>query len=85
MSKELIYKICLFGDRNVGKTSLTQAGIQKKPPVCIDLAIKNLTIKSSKIILQIWNLRSDPQFQFIFPLFMRGVSGGIFMYDITNY
>ena len=48
-SKDLLLKICLFGDRNVGKTSLTQAGIQKKevkPPVCIDLAIKNLTIKS---------------------------------------
>ena len=47
MSKALIYKICLFGDINVGKTSLTQAGIQKnevKPPVCIDIAIKNLTI-----------------------------------------
>ena len=88
MSKELIYKICLFGDRNVGKNSLTQAGIQKnevKPPVCIDFAIKILTINSSKIILQIWNLRSDPQFQFIFPIFMRGISGGIFMYDITNY
>ena len=88
MSKELIYKICLFGDRNVGKTSLTQAGIQKnevKPPVCIDFAIKIFTINSSKIILQIWNLRSEPQFQFIFPVFMRGVSGGIFMYDITNY
>ncbi|MHA2132032.1 MAG: Rab family GTPase [Promethearchaeota archaeon] len=88
MSKELIYKLCIFGDINVGKTSLTQASIQKnekKPPVCIDIAIKVLTINSSKIILQIWNLRSDPQFQFIFPIFMRGVSGGIFMYDITNY
>jgi len=88
MSKELIYKICLFGDRNVGKTSLTQAGIQKKKvklPVCIDIAIKNFTINSSKIILQIWNLRSDPQFQFIFPVFIKGISGGIFMYDITNY
>jgi GTPase SAR1 family protein len=50
MSKELIYKICLFGDRNVGKTSLTQVGIQKKeakPPVCIDIAIKNLTLNLS--------------------------------------
>ena len=88
MSKELIYKICLFGDRNVGKTSLIQTGIQKKevrPPVCIDFAIKNLTINSSKITLQIWNLRSDPHFQFIFPFFIKGISGGIFMYDITNY
>jgi len=88
INKDLILKICIFGERNVGKTSLTQAGIQKKevkPPVCIDIALKNLTINSSKIILQIWNLRSDPQFQFIFPIFMRGISGGIFMYDITNY
>jgi len=88
MNKEIIYKICLFGDRNVGKTSLTQASILKKeakPPVCIDIAIKNIAINSLKIILQIWNLRSEPQFDFIFPTFMRGVSGGIFMYDITNY
>ncbi|MFX1281919.1 MAG: Rab family GTPase [Promethearchaeota archaeon] len=88
MSKELIYKICLFGDRDVGKTSFTQSSILKKeikPPVCIDIAIKNITINSINIILQIWNLRSDPHFDFIFPTFMRGVSGGIFMFDITNY
>jgi len=42
-------------------------------------------MNSSKIILQIWNLRSDHQFQFIFPVFIKGTSGGIFMYDITNY
>jgi small GTP-binding protein len=87
MSKKLIYKICLFGDRDVGKTSLSQSGILKeeiKPPVCMDFALKYVTINSSKIILQIWNLRSDPQFDFIFPTFMRGISGGIFMFDITN-
>ena len=36
---------------------ITQAGIQKKelkPPVCIDIVIKNLRINSSKIILQIF-------------------------------
>ncbi|MFX1531600.1 MAG: Rab family GTPase [Promethearchaeota archaeon] len=88
MSKELIFKICLFGDNDVGKTSLTHASIQKreaKPPVCIDIAIKNIIIHSVKIIFQIWNLRSDPQFEFIFPVFMGSLSAGIFMYDITNY
>ncbi|MFX1488119.1 MAG: Rab family GTPase [Promethearchaeota archaeon] len=88
MNRELIYKICLFGDKDVGKTSLTKASIrqrEEKPPVCIDIAVKNITINSYKVILQIWNLRSDPQFEFIFPVFMGGISGGIFMYDITNY
>ena len=91
MSKELIYKICLFGDRNVGKTELLRAYVpemfnkQKKPPTCINLAIKNLTINSSKIMLQIWILGSELSFKFIFPAFTGGASGGIFMYDITKY
>ncbi|MFW9878794.1 MAG: Rab family GTPase [Candidatus Thorarchaeota archaeon] len=87
MSKELIYKICLFGDSDVGKTSLTHASIQQrqaKPPVCIDIAIKTIIINSFKVIFQIWNLRNDPQFEFIFPVFMGSLSAGIFMYDITN-
>ena len=63
MSKELIYKICLFGDSNVGKTSLTQAGIQKKevkPPVCIDIGIKDLTINSlPRYLLMVLALAGD--------------------------
>jgi len=91
MSKELTYKICLFGDRNVGKTELLQAYVpemfvkQTKPPTSINLAIKNLTINSSKIMLQIWILGSELSFKFIFPAFTKGASGGIFMYDITKY
>ena len=91
ISNDLVFKICLFGDKNVGKTSLVQKGIKKrfnketKPPTCIDIAIKRLTMNSFKIALQIWTLRSDPQFKLLFPIFTRGVSGGIFMYDITNY
>ncbi|MFW9973120.1 MAG: Rab family GTPase [Candidatus Odinarchaeota archaeon] len=88
MNKKLIFKICLFGDNNVGKTSLTHESIQQKetkPPVCIDITTKNIIINPFNITFQIWNLRSDPQFEFIFPVFMKGVLAGIFMYDITNY
>lgn len=91
ISNDLVFKICLFGDKNVGKTSLIQKSIlemfnkETKPPTCIDIAIKRLTINSFKIALQIWILRSDPQFKFLFPNFTGEVSGGIFMYDITSY
>ena len=90
ISNDLTFKICLFGEKNVGKTSLIQALIQKrfnketKPPKFIDIEIKELTINSFKIALQIWILRFDFQFEFFFPIFLRGTSGGIFMYDITN-
>jgi len=91
MNKELIYKICLFGDRNVGKTELLRAYVpemfnkQKKPPMCINIAVKNLIINSTKVTLQIWILGSELSFKFIFPAFTNGASGGIFMYDITKY
>lgn len=58
---------------------------QKKPPTCINVAVKNLIINSTKVALQIWNLGSELSFKFIFPAFTRGASGGIFMYDITKY
>ena len=90
-SNDLIFKICIFGDRNVGKTELLRVYVpkimneQKKPPTGIDIAIKNLTINSFKITLQIWILGSELSFKFIFPAFTGGASGGIFMYDITKY
>jgi len=58
---------------------------QKKPPTCINIAVKNLIINSTKVALQIWILGSELIFKFIFSAFSRGASGGIFMYDITKY
>jgi len=85
MSKDLIYKICIFGDRNVGKTELLRAYVpemfnkQKKPPTCINIAIKNLTINSSKIMLQIWILGSELSFKFIFPAFTGGIRRNLYV------
>ena len=59
INNDLVFKICLFGDKNVGKTSLIQKTIlekfnkETKPPTCIDIAIKRVTINSFKIALQI--------------------------------
>jgi len=59
--------------------------IEKKPPSCINIAVKDLTINSTKVTLQIWILGSAIDFKLIMPIFGKGSSGGIFMYDITNY
>ena len=75
----------------MGKTSLIHKytpetfNIKKKPPTCINIAVKDLIINSIKVTLQIWILGSVIDFKLIIPIFGKGSSGGIFMYDITNY
>jgi len=51
----------------------------------INIAAKDLIINSIKITLQIWILGNNIDFRLTMPLFGRGSSGGIFMYDITDY
>ncbi|MFX1574957.1 MAG: Rab family GTPase [Promethearchaeota archaeon] len=91
ISRDLTFKICIFGEKNVGKSSLIKVATQKefnrltRPPAIIDIETKNLTINSTKVVLQIWILRFDFQFEFFFPLFLRGASGGIFLFDITDF
>jgi len=91
ISKDLIFKLCIFGEKNVGKTSLIRTYVPDmvnkgaRPPMCINLAVKYLTINSTKVALQIWILGSELSFKFMFPVFTKGSSGGIFLYDITNY
>ncbi len=91
IDKDIIFKICIFGEKNVGKTSLIRtfapetSNKEIKPPMGIDIAVKTLTIDSSKITFQIWILGTELSFKFIFSAFTMGASGGIFIYDITKY
>jgi len=50
----------------------------------VNLSVKHVIIDNRKILLQIWDLASDNQFEFLLPSYARGTSGAIFMYDITN-
>ncbi|MFX1573699.1 MAG: Rab family GTPase [Promethearchaeota archaeon] len=89
--KDLIFKICIFGEKNVGKSSLIRTFTPEmfnnriKPPVCIDIAVKKVILGSSEVTLQIWILGTELSFKFIFSAFTRGASGGIFMFDLTTY
>lgn len=84
------FKICIFGDSGVGKTTLTRRFITGKFETDIkttlgaEIFVKNLEIKNIKISLQIWDFGGEQNFRFLLPTYSRGSSGGIFMFDITN-
>ncbi len=52
--------------------------------VGVEFHTKRLEIAGKKIILQIWDFAGEHQFRFLLPSYVRGSSGIIFMYDITN-
>ncbi len=85
------FKICIFGDRGVGKTSLVNrylTGVFKehyKITIGADFFVKRLNLNGTKITLQIWDFAGEDRFKFILPSYIIGSSGCIFMFDITRF
>ena len=87
---EVTYKIVVFGNGGVGKTTLLHRYItgefflDTKVTIGLDIAVKYLEIEGIKITLQIWDFGGEDRFRFLLPNYTRGAFGGIFMYDITR-
>ncbi|MCJ7650806.1 MAG: GTP-binding protein [Candidatus Lokiarchaeota archaeon] len=88
---DFMFKICLFGDGGVGKTTLVNrylTGIFKTDSsitIGVDFHIKKIKIEDYSVTLQIWDFAGEERFRFLLPSYVLGASGGIFMYDITRY
>jgi len=89
--QDATFKICIFGDGGVGKTTLISkylTGVFKGDTtitIGVDFHIKVIRLYGMKVKLQIWDFAGEERFRFLLPGYMRGASGGIFMYDTTRY
>ena len=85
------FKVCIFGNGGVGKTTLTNrylTGIFEERyqlTIGMDFYLKKLELNGNKISLQIWDFAGEEKFRFLLPSVMIGAQGTIFMYDITRY
>ena len=85
------FKVCVFGDGAVGKTTLVNRYLtgnfsqSYKITIGADFYIKKLDIGDKGITLQIWDFAGEDKFRFLLPTYASGSSGGIFMYDITRH
>jgi len=85
------FKIVIFGDSQTGKTTLTHRFLTNlfkeeiSMTLGVDFMLKAVDIDNVKIKLQIWDFAGEERFRFLFPSYIRGANGAIFMYDITNY
>jgi small GTP-binding protein len=86
-----MFKVCIFGDGGVGKTTLINrylTGVFESNSditIGVDFHIKKLDIQEKRVSLQIWDFAGEDRFRFLLPSYVLGASGGVFMYDITRY
>ncbi|MFW9876312.1 MAG: Rab family GTPase [Candidatus Thorarchaeota archaeon] len=87
---EFAFKICIFGDAAVGKTSLVDHYLTNEfheniqATLGASIHIKFMNVKNTKITLQIWDFGGHKNFMFLIPAYARGSSGAVFMFDLTN-
>ena len=89
--KKLAFKICVFGDGGVGKTTLIRrfsTGVfheDLKMTIGADFSVKNVEVDGKPVTLRIWDFAGEDRFRVLLPAFAKGADGGIFMYDTTRY
>ena len=85
------FKLCIFGDGGVGKTTLIKRYLTKvfdedlKMTIGADFSIKELDINGITARLRIWDFAGEERFKVLLPSFAKGADGGIFMFDTTRY
>ena len=97
MPKSQVYKILVFGECGVGKSTLNSqcfkelafmnnesAIISPKETIGVSFYHDTLVIDGSEVKLQIWELTGREKFLDLYKDYVQGAAGGIFVYDITN-
>ncbi|MFX0047062.1 MAG: Rab family GTPase [Candidatus Hermodarchaeota archaeon] len=89
--RDKAFKLCIFGDGGVGKTTLVNRYLTKifdediKMTIGADFYVKDLEIDGKKVVIRIWDFGGEQRFKVLLPSFAKGADGGIFMFDITRY
>jgi len=89
--KDAAFKVIIFGEGAVGKTSLTRRYLFNtfetgtKMTIGVDFFLKDVVVEGKNVTLQIWDFAGEEKFRALIPSYVSGSAGGIFMYDITRY
>ncbi len=89
--QDSILKIAVLGLGSVGKTTISKrySGELMDPEQIsmtkgVDITVKRIIHGGRTVTLQIWDFAGQKQFRFMIDVFLRGVKGVIYVYDVTD-
>ena len=94
-SYDYLFKIVVLGEGAVGKTAIVTRfshgffRTDYKTTIGSQFAVKNIEIPTEDgnnltVKLQIWDVAGQSRFQILRPMYYRGASGGILVYDVSR-
>ena len=92
---DYLFKIVVLGEGAVGKTAIVTRfshgffRTDYKTTIGSQFAVKNIEIASEDgrkltVKLQIWDVAGQSRFQILRPMYYRGSSGGLLVYDVSR-
>eukprot|EP00005_Dracoamoeba_jomungandri_P002386 CAMPEP_0174250142 /NCGR_PEP_ID=MMETSP0439-20130205/405_1 /TAXON_ID=0 /ORGANISM="Stereomyxa ramosa, Strain Chinc5" /LENGTH=206 /DNA_ID=CAMNT_0015330135 /DNA_START=65 /DNA_END=685 /DNA_ORIENTATION=+ len=91
MEYDLLYKIVLMGDSEVGKSNLlsrytrNQFNSETKATIGVEFTTKNIEVDDKVIKAQIWDTAGQERYRAITTAYYRGAVGALLVYDITRF
>lgn len=90
MSGPLEIKVCIIGDTDVGKTSISNRYCHGEftenstPTIGASFLQKRVMEGSLEISLQIWDTAGQERFRSMAPMYYRGARAAVCVFDVTN-
>ncbi|MHA1906720.1 MAG: Rab family GTPase [Candidatus Thorarchaeota archaeon] len=94
-SYDFLFKVVVLGEGAVGKTAVVTRfshgffRTDYKTTIGSQFAVKNIDVHTSQsdrvtVKLQIWDVAGQSRFQILRPMYYRGSSGGVLVYDVSR-
>lgn len=88
--KKVTLKMIIVGDGGVGKTTLLHRYVKGEfidtttMTIGVEFLVKNIEVESILCQLTIWDISGQDRFRFMVDKYIKGASGALLLYDITN-
>jgi len=90
MASPVEVKVCIIGDTDVGKTSLStrychgEFPENSTPTIGASFLQRRVVVDNVEISLQIWDTAGQERFRSMAPMYYRGAKAAICVFDVTN-